>query len=132
MDKRDALAKCLFSFLFQWLVDRLNDTIAARGTTATSPDASDRWGFIGVLDIYGFEMFEHNSFEQLCINYANEKLQRHFNKHIFEVEQKEYVAEGIDWRHIDFNDNQACLDLIEAKPLGKPGLTVACFCDATS
>jgi myosin heavy subunit len=58
---------------------------------------------------------------KLCINYANEKLQRHFNKHIFEVEQKEYVAEGIDWRHIDFNDNQACLDLIEGKPAGKPG-----------
>jgi myosin heavy subunit len=64
MDKRDSLAKCLFSFLFQWLVDRLNDTIAGAHTSTARPVQS-RWGFIGVLDIYGFEMFEHNSFEQV-------------------------------------------------------------------
>jgi myosin heavy subunit len=78
MDKRDSLAKCLFSFLFQWLVDRLNDTIAGSDTNSGStngstnpPSDSQRWGFIGVLDIYGFEMFEHNSFEQVTMNNNN-------------------------------------------------------------
>ena len=70
-------------------------------------------------------MFQHNSFEQLCINYANEKLQRHFNKHIFEVEQAEYTKEGIDWTHIEFYDNQECLELIDGKPGGKPGILAA-------
>eukprot|EP00946_MAST-07B_sp_MAST-7B-sp1_P003569 g3569.t1 len=82
-------------------------------------------GFIGVLDIYGFEVFEKNSFEQLCINYANENLQRHFNKHMIEVEQRVYEEEGIDWTRIAFNDNQGCLDLIDGKPGGKPGVFAA-------
>ncbi|KAJ0396718.1 hypothetical protein P43SY_003719 [Pythium insidiosum] len=115
-DKRDALAKAIYSSLFLWLVTELNRTISR---------PHDRWGFIGVLDIYGFEKFEWNTFEQLCINYANEKLQRHFNQHMLEVEQDEYTKEGIDWKHIDFQDNQPCLDLIEGKPLGKPGIFIA-------
>ena len=115
-DKRDAMAKGLYEALFLWLVAKLNKTIAQQG---------DVWGFIGVLDIYGFEMFEYNSFEQLCINYANEKLQRHFNMHIFEMEQAEYSREGIDWSHVDFYDNQPCLDLIDGKPDGKPGVLAA-------
>jgi len=72
--------------------------------------------YIGVLDIYGFEVFEHNSFEQLCINYANEKLQQQFNQHIFKLEQQEYEKEKIDWSYIEFSDNQECLDLLEKKP----------------
>jgi myosin heavy subunit len=68
---------------------------------------------IGVLDIYGFEQFDVNGFEQLLINYANEKLQRHFNKHLFEVEQELYAQEGVDWTYITFNDNRPCLELIE-------------------
>nr|CCA17136.1 myosin 29 putative [Albugo laibachii Nc14] len=115
LDKRDALAKALYASGFIWLVAELNRTIS-------SPEL--RWGFIGVLDIYGFEKFEWNTFEQLCINYANEKLQRHFNQHMLEVEQEEYSREGIDWQYIEFVDNQQCLDLIEAKVNGKPGIFI--------
>ncbi|KAL4147379.1 hypothetical protein PRNP1_011135 [Phytophthora ramorum] len=115
-DKRDALAKGIYSSLFLWLVSELNRTISR---------TQDKWGFIGVLDIYGFEKFEWNTFEQLCINYANEKLQRHFNQHMLEVEQNDYAKEGIDWKHIDFEDNQECLDLIESKVNGKPGIFIS-------
>ncbi|TDH72005.1 hypothetical protein CCR75_001030 [Bremia lactucae] len=115
-DKRDALAKAIYSSLFLWLVSELNRTISR---------TQDKWGFIGVLDIYGFEKFEWNTFEQLCINYANEKLQRHFNQHMLEVEQNDYAKEGIDWKHIDFDDNQECLDLIESKVNGTPGIFIS-------
>ena len=80
-------------------------------------------GFIGLLDIYGFENFDNlNSFEQLLINYANEKLQNHFNKHIFQIEQLEYDMEGIDWSYIKFYDNLPCVELIDGRPQGKSGI----------
>jgi myosin-5 len=89
--------------LFQWLVDRINQSLSKN----TSPL------FIGLLDIFGFENFKVNSFEQLCINYANEKLQQHFNLHIFKFEQEEYAREKINWSSIEFVDNEQCLKLIE-------------------
>ena len=108
-DQTDALVKYLYSVLFEWMVNKLNQ--------CTYSEISSR--FIGVLDIFGFELFEHNSFEQFLINYANESLQNFFNHHIFKLEQVEYEKEKIDWTAIDFVDNKPCLDLIEQrKPPG--------------
>ncbi|KAF0901741.1 hypothetical protein E2562_006207 [Oryza meyeriana var. granulata] len=106
---RDGLAKTIYSRLFDWLVDKINSSIGQ--------DANSK-SLIGVLDIYGFESFKLNSFEQFCINYTNEKLQQHFNQHVFKMEQEEYTKEQIDWSYIEFVDNQDVLDLIEKKPGG--------------
>uniref|UniRef100_A0A8C6X6I0 Myosin-7B n=1 Tax=Naja naja TaxID=35670 RepID=A0A8C6X6I0_NAJNA len=104
-----ALAKATYDRMFKWLVMRINKTLDTKLA---------RQFFIGVLDIAGFEIFEFNSFEQLCINFTNEKLQQFFNHHMFVLEQEEYKKEGIEWVFIDFGlDLQACIDLIE-KPLG--------------
>uniref|UniRef100_A0A0K2VG83 Myosin 5 [Tribolium castaneum] n=1 Tax=Lepeophtheirus salmonis TaxID=72036 RepID=A0A0K2VG83_LEPSM len=103
---RDALAKTIYSKLFDWIVVKINMSLKTSGKTHK---------FIGVLDIYGFETFAINSFEQFCINYANEKLQQQFNLHVFKLEQEEYLREGIEWKMIDFYDNQPCIDLIESK-----------------
>ncbi|KAF4107480.1 hypothetical protein G5714_011844 [Onychostoma macrolepis] len=104
-----ALAKATYDRMFKWLVGRINRTLYT---------VLPRQFFIGVLDIAGFEVFELNSFEQLCINFTNEKLQQFFNHHMFILEQEEYKREGIEWTFIDFGlDLQACIDLIE-KPLG--------------
>ncbi|CAI0436649.1 unnamed protein product [Linum tenue] len=106
---RDALAKIVYSRLFDWLVNKINSSIGQ------DPDSKS---LIGVLDIYGFESFKTNSFEQFCINLTNEKLQQHFNQHVFKMEQEEYTKEQIDWSYIEFIDNQDVLDLIEKKPGG--------------
>ncbi|XP_028183535.1 myosin-11-like isoform X1 [Glycine soja] len=106
---RDGLAKTLYSRLFDWLVQKINISIGQ--------DPSSKC-LIGVLDIYGFENFQTNSFEQFCINFTNEKLQQHFNQHVFKMEQEEYTKEGIDWSYLEFVDNQDVLDLIEKKPGG--------------
>ncbi|CAA3001360.1 Myosin-9 [Olea europaea subsp. europaea] len=106
---RDGLAKTIYSRLFDWLVDKINNSIGQDSKSKS---------LIGVLDIYGFESFEQNSFEQFCINYTNEKLQQHFNQHVFKMEQEEYKKEAIDWSFIEFVDNQDVLDLIEKKPDG--------------
>ncbi|KAM9798824.1 myosin, heavy chain 7B, cardiac muscle, beta a [Syngnathus typhle] len=104
-----ALAKATYDRMFKWLVGRINRTLYT---------SLPRQFFIGVLDIAGFEIFDLNSFEQLCINFTNEKLQQFFNHHMFILEQEEYKREGIEWTFIDFGlDLQACIDLIE-KPLG--------------
>ncbi|WJX79127.1 Myosin-6 [Trifolium repens] len=106
---RDALAKIVYTRLFDWLVDTINNSIG---------QDSESKSLIGVLDIYGFESFKTNSFEQFCINLTNEKLQQHFNQHVFKMEQEEYKKEEIDWSYIEFVDNQDILDLIEKKPGG--------------
>ncbi|OIW07161.1 hypothetical protein TanjilG_10134, partial [Lupinus angustifolius] len=114
---RDGLAKTIYSRLFDWLVDKINSSIGQ--------DPNSKC-LIGVLDIYGFESFKFNSFEQFSINFTNEKLQQHFNQanidgefqHVFKMEQEEYTKEQIDWSYIEFVDNQDVLDLIEKKPGG--------------
>ncbi|KAI6188456.1 Myosin and Myosin head and IQ calmodulin-binding region and Myosin tail domain containing protein [Aphelenchoides besseyi] len=105
-----ALAMAIYARMFHWVIQRCNKTLA------TSQDESSQ--YIGVLDIAGFEIFDRNSFEQLWINFVNEKLQQFFNHHMFVLEQEEYEREGIQWQFIDFGlDLQACIELIE-KPLG--------------
>lgn len=110
IDTRDALAKFIYASLFDWLVEKINNLLAmGKQHSARS---------ISILDIYGFESFKKNSFEQFCINYANERLQQHFNRHLLKLEQEEYELDGVDWTKVDFEDNQDCLDLFEKKPIG--------------
>uniref|UniRef100_A0A7N8XQH6 Myosin X, like 3 n=1 Tax=Mastacembelus armatus TaxID=205130 RepID=A0A7N8XQH6_9TELE len=105
VDSRDSVAMALYSQCFSWIIMRINQKIKGK----------ENFKSIGILDIFGFENFEVNRFEQFNINYANEKLQEYFNKHIFSLEQLEYNREGIQWEAIDWMDNAECLDLIEKK-----------------
>jgi myosin-5 len=107
-----ALIKGLYSSIFSLLVDRINSCIVGSSVDEVHVEGG---AFIGVLDIFGFESFEKNSFEQLCINYCNESLQQQFNRFVFKLEQQEYMREGIRWDMIEFEDNQDILDLIEKK-----------------
>ncbi|XP_045079449.1 unconventional myosin-IXb-like isoform X3 [Coregonus clupeaformis] len=111
---RDSMAKSLYSALFDWIVLRINHALLNKKDMEESVPCLS----IGVLDIFGFEDFETNSFEQFCINYANEQLQYYFNQHIFKLEQEEYQAEGITWHNIDYTDNVGCIHLISKKPTG--------------
>ncbi|XP_054037628.1 unconventional myosin-IXb isoform X6 [Rissa tridactyla] len=111
---RDSMAKSLYSALFDWIVLRINHALLNKKDMEESVTCLS----IGVLDIFGFEDFETNSFEQFCINYANEQLQYYFNQHIFKLEQEEYKSEGITWHNIDYTDNVACIHLISKKPTG--------------
>ncbi|KAF7241807.1 Unconventional myosin-X [Varanus komodoensis] len=104
-DSRDSLAMALYSQCFSWIISRINSKIKGK----------ENFKSVGILDIFGFENFQVNRFEQFNINYANEKLQEYFNKHIFSLEQLEYNREGISWEAIDWMDNAECLDLIEKK-----------------
>lgn len=108
---RDAIAKAVYAKMFDFIVKRINMAIS-------NPEEGknldkDKVKKIGLLDIFGFENFEINSFEQLCINYANERLQQYFNNHIFKLEQEEYKREGIDWSTVEFQDNKEIIDLID-------------------
>nr|XP_033778072.1 unconventional myosin-XIX isoform X2 [Geotrypetes seraphini] len=106
--RRDCVAKVIYARLFDWLVAVINRSICA--------DSSEWTNFIGLLDVYGFESFPVNNLEQLCINYANEKLQQHFVAHYLKAQQEEYAAEGLAWSFISYQDNQCCVDLIEGSP----------------
>ncbi|XP_046700574.1 unconventional myosin-X isoform X2 [Silurus meridionalis] len=105
LDSRDSVAMALYSQCFYWIITQINQKIKGKND----------FKCIGILDIFGFENFEVNRFEQFNINYANEKLQEYFNKHIFSLEQLEYNREGIQWEAIDWMDNAECLDLVEKK-----------------
>ena len=113
-DGRDALVKSLYGRLFDFLVAKLNGLIAEGGERGGEGQSA----FIGILDIFGFESFTTNSFEQLCINFANEMLQQQFNADVFRQQQKEYEAEGVPWQQIEYQDNGPVLDLIRGKRTG--------------
>lgn len=100
---RDAMARALYGRFFLWIVDKINETLKVKPKDL----------FIGLLDIAGFEIFKFNSFEQLCINFTNERLQQFFNNHMFKLEQEEYAREGIEWKFVDFGvDSQMTIDLL--------------------
>ncbi|XP_018103359.1 unconventional myosin-VIIa isoform X2 [Xenopus laevis] len=113
LDVRDAFVKGIYGRLFVWIVDKINAAIYR--PLSNEPKAARRC--IGLLDIFGFENFTVNSFEQLCINFANENLQQFFVRHVFKLEQEEYNLENINWLHIEFTDNQDALDMIAIKPM---------------
>ncbi|XP_016051891.1 PREDICTED: unconventional myosin-VIIa [Miniopterus natalensis] len=113
LDVRDAFVKGIYGRLFVWIVDKINAAIYK----PPSQDVKNSRRSIGLLDIFGFENFAVNSFEQLCINFANEHLQQFFVRHVFKLEQEEYDLESIDWLHIEFTDNQEALDMIANKPM---------------
>nr|XP_020465549.1 unconventional myosin-VIIa-like [Monopterus albus] len=112
VDGRDAFVKAIYGRLFIWIVDKINSAVYK-----PPEDSNEVRQSIGLLDIFGFENFSRNSFEQLCINFANEQLQQFFVKHVFKLEQEEYARENIVWKHIDFKDNQRTLDVLATKPL---------------
>ncbi|XP_048581925.1 unconventional myosin-XIX [Nematostella vectensis] len=105
--RRDCVAKVIYARLFDWIVDFINTSIKA--------PRHSKHAFIGLLDVYGFESFLLNSLEQLCINYANEKLQQHFVLYFLKRQQDEYQKEGVDWDFQEFVDNRPCLDLLESR-----------------
>ena len=100
--------------MFNWVVGRVNESMG-RGPGGKGFEGLK---YIGMLDIFGFEIFKHNSFEQLCINFTNEMLQQHFNQNTFKLEEKIYKEEGVKFEHIDFIDNTPMIDLITKKPNG--------------
>jgi myosin-5 len=110
----NALLKFLYSKLFEWIVSKINECHSSFYNSASTIH------FVGILDIFGFEILRSNSFEQLCINYTNERLQQQFNQHVFVSEQEMYRSEGLEWENVSFQDNQPVIDLISnvKKPLG--------------
>ena len=108
IENRDAMAKALYSNLFGWIIEKIRECM--------NPSDTGVDYYIGILDIFGFECMARNSFEQLCINYANEKLHMFFNHYIFNIEQSLYRSEDISVDHISFSDNAACLEVLERGP----------------
>ncbi|KAL4566850.1 hypothetical protein LXL04_030975 [Taraxacum kok-saghyz] len=110
IEKRDSLARFIYESLFSWLVGEVNKSLEG--------DKQHDQRTISILDTYGFESFQKNSFSQFCINYADERLQHHFIRHLCKLEQEEYESEGIHWKKVECKDNQECLELFEKKPMG--------------
>ncbi|GAA5937074.1 myosin 1 [Sporobolomyces koalae] len=129
VDELAALSKSLYEKNFGKLVERINQSLSGVGLGGSGAGSARTNAFIGVLDIAGFEIFETNGFEQLCINLTNERLQQFFNRHMFELEQEEYAREQIDWKFVDFGlELQPTIDLIEGtQPMG----VLACLDDAS-
>ncbi|XP_057279742.1 myosin-IIIb isoform X1 [Pezoporus wallicus] len=113
-DVRDAMSKALYGRLFSWIVNRINTLLQPDKNICNTENGMN----IGILDIFGFENFARNSFEQLCINIANEQIQFYFNQHIFALEQMEYQSEGIDATTVEYEDNRPLLDMFLQKPMG--------------
>uniref|UniRef100_A0A2I3N8E0 non-specific serine/threonine protein kinase n=1 Tax=Papio anubis TaxID=9555 RepID=A0A2I3N8E0_PAPAN len=113
-DVRDAMSKALYGRLFSWIVNRINTLLQPDKNICSAEDGMN----VGILDIFGFENFQRNSFEQLCINIANEQIQYYFNQHVFALEQMEYQNEGIDAIPVEYEDNRPLLDMFLQKPLG--------------
>lgn len=118
LDARDAIAKALYSSLFTWLMTRINKVMAPSSRRQQQHLSTTIKNTIGILDLFGFEDFAENSFEQLCVNYANESLQYYVNKIIFKSEQAEYAKEKIEWTPIGFFDNHPVLHILSKKPVG--------------
>ena len=108
---RDAVIKAIYMHLFDWIVSKVNSFISGSAETGKLP-------YVGLLDIFGFENFKHNSFEQLCINFANEKLQQFFLNCVFKEEETLHIKEGVPWRDIEYADNQDCINMLEKPPNG--------------
>ncbi|KAK7153686.1 hypothetical protein R3I94_007160 [Phoxinus phoxinus] len=113
-DVRDAMSKALYGRLFSWIVNRINALLQPDTNICTAESGMN----VGILDIFGFENFKKNSFEQLCINIANEQIQFYFNQHIFALEQIEYQSEGVDASLVEYEDNRPILDMFLQKPMG--------------
>ncbi|XP_074857658.1 myosin-IIIb [Carettochelys insculpta] len=113
-DVRDAMSKALYGRLFSWIVNRINALLQPDKNICKAESRMN----VGILDIFGFENFKRNSFEQLCINIANEQIQFYFNQHIFALEQMEYQNEGIDATTVEYEDNRPLLDMFLQKPMG--------------
>ncbi|XP_059676539.1 myosin-IIIb [Gavia stellata] len=113
-DVRDAMSKALYGRLFSWIVNRINTLLQPDKNICNAENGMN----VGILDIFGFENFARNSFEQLCINIANEQIQFYFNQHIFALEQMEYQSEGIDATTVEYEDNRPLLDMFLQKPMG--------------
>ncbi|KAM9305036.1 LOW QUALITY PROTEIN: myosin-IIIb-like [Gastrophryne carolinensis] len=117
-DVRDAMSKALYGRLFSWIVNRINSLLQPQKYMASTEPNAESGMNVGILDIFGFENFKRNSFEQLCINIANEQIQFYFNQHIFALEQMEYQSEGIDAALVKYEDNRPLLDMFLQKPMG--------------
>ena len=117
---RDALAKGVYEGLFKWIGSHINKVMRIDSQQASG---DTRLRVIGILDIFGFESLQTNSFEQICINYCNEKLHFHFNEECFRIEQQEYVAEGVSVKNVPYIDNAECIDMFEARgKVSSPGV----------